>query len=109
MSASANFFGKIGFSASFTHLTDKNFSESYLNNRTYSHVQTYGGPPYQVNFTIDDWEDGLADSLVAIDREGVPLNFAIIPEVLTELPPTQTLQLAHYVKRAITSYYKYNT
>jgi len=109
VSASANFFGKIGFSASFTHLTDKNFSESYLNNRTYSHIQTFGGPPYRVNFTIDDWEDGLADSLVAIDREGVPLNFAIIPEVLTELPPTQTLQLAHYVKRAITSYYKHNT
>ena len=108
-SASASFFGKIGFSASFTHMTDKNFSESYLNNRTYSHVQTYGGPPYRVNFTIDDWEDGLADSLVAIDREGVPLHFAIIPEVLTELPPTQTLQLAHYVEKAINSYYKHNT
>ena len=108
-SASANFFGKIGFSASFTHMTDTNFSESYLNNRTYSHVQTYGGPPYRANFTIDDWEDGLADSLVAIDREGVPLHFSIIPEVLTELPPTQTLELAHYVEKAINSYYKHNT
>ena len=107
-SASANFFGKIGFSSSFTHLTDEKFSESYLNNRTYSHVQTYGGPPYRVNFTIDDWEDGLADSLVAIDREGVPLHFAIIPEVLTELPPTQTLELAYHVEKAINSYYKHN-
>ncbi|XP_065907252.1 macrophage-expressed gene 1 protein-like [Dysidea avara] len=108
-SASANFFGKIGFSASYIHVTDTNFSELYLNNRTYSHVQTYGGPPYRVNFTINDWEDGLADTLVAIDREGVPLHFAIIPEVLTELPPTQTLELAHYVEKAIYSYYKHNT
>jgi len=108
-SASANFFGKIGFSSSFTHATDAQSSQSYLDSRTYSHVQTYGGPPYRVNFTIEDWEDELADSLVAIDREGVPLHFAIIPEVLTELPPAQTLELAHYVEKAIKLYYKHNT
>ena len=51
----------------------------------------------------------LDDSLVAIDREGVPLHFAIIPEAFTELPPAQTLELAHYVEKAINSYYKYNT
>ena len=108
-SASANFFGKIGFSTSYTHVTDTKFSELYLNNRTYSHIQTYGGPPYRVNFTINDWEDGLADTLVAIDREGVPLHFVIIPEVLTELPPAQTLELACYVEKAINSYYEHNT
>ena len=108
-SASANFFGKIGFSAGFNHFTDEKFSESYLLNRTYSHIRTFGGPPYRINFTIDDWEDGLPDTMVAIDREGVPLHFAIIPEVLTELPPAQTLELAKYVERAINSYYKHNT
>ena len=108
-SASANFFGKIGFSAGFTYLNDEKFSESYLSNRTYSHIRTFGGPPYRINFTIDDWEDGLPDTVVAIDREGVPLHFAIIPEVLTELPPAQTLELAHYVEKAINSYYKHNT
>ena len=108
-SASANFFGKIGFSAGFSHSTDETFTQSYLSNRTYSHIRTVGGPPYRIQFTINDWEDGLADSLVAIDREGVPLHFAIIPEVLTELPPMQTLQLAHYVDKAINSYYKHNT
>ena len=102
--ASANFYGKIGFSTGFIHLTDEKFSESYLSNRTYSHIRTIGGPPYRINFTIDDWEDGLADTMVAIDREGVPLHFAIIPEVLTELPPAQTLELAHYVEKAINSY-----
>jgi len=108
-SASADFFGKIGFSTKFTHMTDTSFSQSYFDHRTYSHVKTYGGPPYRDNFTINDWEDGLADTLVAIDREGVPLHYAIIPEVLTELPPAQTLELAHYVEKAINSYYKHNT
>ena len=107
--ASANFFGKIGFSAGFTHFSDDQFMEHYLSNRTYSHISTFGGPPYRVDFTIDNWEDGLADTLVTIDREGVPLHFAIIPEVLTELPPAQTLELAHYVEKAINSYYKHNT
>ena len=108
-SASANFFGKIGFSTDFTHVTDESFMESYLSNRSYSHIRTFGGPPYRVNFTIDDWEDGLPDTVVAIDREGVPLHFAIIPEVLTELPPAQTLELKNYVEKAINSYYKHNT
>ena len=107
--ASANFFGKIGFSAGFNHFNDEEISESYLSSRTYSHIRTFGGPPYKINFTIDEWEDGLPDNVVAIDREGVPLHFAIIPEVLTELPPVQTLELAKYVERAINSYYKHNT
>ena len=108
-SASAHFFGKIGFTTGFIHSTDDAFMESYLSSRTYSHIRTFGGPPYRINFTIDDWEDGLPDTLVAMDREGVPLHFAIIPEVLTELPPAQTLELAKYVERAINSYYKHNT
>ena len=85
------------------------FLQSYLSSLKYSHRRTFGGPPYRVNFTVNDWENGLADALVAIDREGVPLHFAIIPEVLTELPPAQTLELAHYVEKAINLYYQHNT
>ena len=110
-SASVIFLGEAGFgtiSSSFTHFTDKKFLDSYLSSRTYSHVRTFGGLPYRVNFTINDWEDGLPDAAITIDREGVPLHFAIIPEVLTELPPAQTLELAEYVEKAINSYYKHN-
>jgi len=108
-SVSANFFGEFKLSTSISHITEQNFSKSYLSNRVYSHVQTHGGPPYEANFTVNEWVKGLADSLIAIDRDGVPLHFAIIPEVLTELPPTQTLELAHYVEKAVNSYYKHNT
>ncbi|XP_065908837.1 macrophage-expressed gene 1 protein-like [Dysidea avara] len=108
-SVSANFFGEFSLGTSISHTTQQNFSKSYLSNRAYSHIRTHGGPPYEANFTVNQWVKGLADSLVAIDREGVPLHFAIIPEVLSELPPTQTLELAHYVENAINSYYKHNT
>ena len=110
-STSVSFFGKIGGSVSigFDHNTDETFMKSYLSSRTYSHIRTFGGPPYRINFTIDDWEDGIPNALVAIDREGMPLNLAVIPEVLTELPPAQTLELADYIEKAISSYYKHNT
>ena len=108
-SASASFYGAIGFSPSFTYYFKNDTFLDYLSSRTYSQIRTFGGPSYRINFTINDWEDGLPDSAVTIDREGVPLHFAIIPEVLTELPPAQTLELAYYVEKAINSYYKHNT
>ena len=109
VSASAHFFNLIKFSAGITHTTDDKTTSAYLASRTSSYIRTYGGPPYRSNFTVDYWEDGLDDNLVAIDREGVPLHFAIIPEALPELPPTITLELAQYVEKAINSYYKHNT
>ena len=84
-STSVSFFGK----------------NSYLLSHTYSHIRTFGGPPYRINFTTIDWEDGIPNALMAIDREGMPLNLAVIPEVLTKLPPAQTLELADYIKKAI--------
>ena len=108
-SASAHFFGLIHFSAGYTHTTDDKTFSAYLASRTSSYIKTYGGPPYRSNFTVDYWEDGLDDNLVAIDREGVPLHFAIIPEALPELPPTLTLEVAQYVEQAINSYYKHST
>ena len=84
-------------------------SNSYSTQLTYSHVRTFGGPPYRADFTLNDWEDRLEDSLVAIDREGDPLYYAIIPESLPELPPMITMELARYVEKAVNLYYKHNT
>ena len=110
-SASVSFFGKIGGASAninFDHNTDREDMDRYLSSRTYSHIRTFGGPPYRINFTIDDWEDGISNALVAIDREGRPLHLAVIPEILTELPPAQTLELADYIEKAIASYHKHN-
>ena len=111
ISASINFLSKVGFNAGFQYSHDRadKQSSAYSDDRTSSHIRTIGGPPYRVNFSVNDWENGLLDALAAIDREGVPLHFAITPELLSELPPAQTLELANYVQNATKLYYKYNS
>ena len=67
-----------------------------------------GGAPYRANFTTDQWEDSLADNLIAIDRAGDPLHFAITSEALPELPDILTIQLSSFVEESIKAYYKHN-
>ena len=74
-----------------------------------SHIRTYGGPPYGESFSVNDWDNDIEDSLAVIDREGELLHFAITPESINELSPLQTQELASYVEKAVTQYYKYNT
>ena len=107
--ASAKFFGIIKFSSSMDYNSNEMNYESYSTQLTYSHLRTFGGPPYKTDFTLNDWEDGLEDSLVAIDREGDPLYYAIVPEALPELPPMIVMEIARYVEKAVNLYYKYNT
>jgi len=107
-SISANFMHKIGFSADNIHISDIN-STQYQSQLIFSHIRTFGGPPYGDNFSINYWENDLEDNLVAINREGELLHFAITPESLNELSPTQTQKLASYVENAVTRYYKFNT
>ena len=108
-SVSTNFMSKIGFSTETSHTTDSNSTQSYLSQLMSSHIRTYGGPPYGDNFSISNWDNDLDDNLAAIDREGELLHFAITPESLHELSPTQTQELGSYVEKAVTRYYKYNT
>ncbi|XP_064643944.1 macrophage-expressed gene 1 protein-like [Lineus longissimus] len=108
-SASANFFGKIGFSAGFSHSSSETFSKEYLNNRTYSQILTYGGPPFRVNFTINNWEDGLNNGLVAIDRSGDPLHFIITPQNMPEVPLPTLIKVTAGLEKIINRYYKFNT
>ena len=108
ITASVNFLNKMGFKVGFQYSSNDVDKQSYSDGRTSSHIRSIGGPPYRVNFSINDWENGLVDALAAIDREGVPLHFAVIPEVLSELPPAQTLELANYVQEAISLYYRRN-
>ena len=50
-----------------THLCQSDI-DGYRWNRTSSKVFTIGGPPFQPNFTVTDWENGVPDALVAIDH-----------------------------------------
>ncbi|KAK2571256.1 Macrophage-expressed gene 1 protein [Acropora cervicornis] len=108
-SASASFFGVIGFQASYSKSTGKQDLDEYTNNTVYSTLYTFGGPPYRVNFTINQWEDQMVNDLVAVDRAGDPLHYAIIPASLSELSERSTFELADVVEKAIEQYYKHNT
>ena len=108
-SASANFFGKVSFGASFSYSTSEQDTDAFISNRTHSEVFTIGGPPFRPNFTINEWEDGVPNALVAIDRAGDPLHFVINPTTIAELPEVTVRQVAQIVYRAINRYYKVNT
>ena len=108
-SASANFFGKVGFSFGVSHKSSEETDEYYTKNVTYSHIMTYGGPPFGSDFSVNMWESGIDNALVAIDREGDPIYYVLTPGNLPEIPPPTVLEVSQLVKKAVKSYYKHNT
>ena len=108
-SASANFFGKVKLGAAFSHGSSQSDTTAFVNNRTFSQVTTIGGPPFMPNMTLDQWEKGVPNALVAIDRSGDPLHFVVNPTTLPRLPETTVRLLANHVRHAINRYYKVNT
>ena len=107
--ASASFFGAFGGSLSYSQTTDKKLLDQYTSNTVYSTLLTFGGPPFRGNFTINQWEDGLPDDLVSVDKSGDPLHYAITPGSLPEISEELTFKLANVVEMAIIQYYKHNT
>ena len=108
-SASANFFGKVSLGTAFQHSTSDISNSNFINNRSYSEVVTVGGPPFTPNLTLANWERGVANALVAIDRSGDPLHFVINPTTLPKLPETTVRLVADCIHKAINRYYKVNT
>lgn len=108
-SASADFFGKVSLGAGFGHSTSEQQQTAFDTNRKYSEVVTVGGPPFKPNMTLAEWEQGVPNSLVSIDRSGDPLHYVINPTTLTELPEPTVRQLASLVEKIINKYYRINT
>ena len=107
-SASVTFFGLVGVGSSFSHTTSD--AKGYKNSSTHSEISTHGGPPYQpLNFNLSNWEQGVPDTLVATDRSGVPLYFAINSNTLPELPDITVQEVAETVDEAVNKYYKVNS
>ena len=108
--ASASFFSSFSINTNFqfshSHLDEQGYSKS----TTHSHTTTHGGPPFKLsNFSYGDWENGILNNLVAIDRRGQPLYTAISSVNLPELPDVLLLQTIQYIYKAISKYYKINT
>ena len=109
-SASASFFSvfKIGLKYSFDSTETE--TESFQKQTTSSYTTTHGGPPFRLgNFTYENWENGILDHLVTVDRRGEPLYSALTSANIPELPPITLVQVIEYIYRAISRYYKINT
>ena len=107
--ASANFMGKFSFGISSGFSNGQITDDSYLTNRYHSQIMTIGGPSITENMTLNQWEAGVLNSLVAIDREGDPLHFIITSTTLPELPSPTLRELVDYVYTGGKMYYMANT
>ncbi|KAL5515604.1 hypothetical protein EMCRGX_G000795, partial [Ephydatia muelleri] len=106
-SASSDFLGKLSIDVAYDVNNEQ--KSDYSNARTSSQITSIGGPLYRTNMTLNEWEAGVPNALVAIDRSGDPLYICINPTTLPDLPPTTVMEVANLVYKAINRYYKMNT
>ena len=66
--ASAVLYQKVNLSLGVKNSAKKSAIDGYARNQTSSRIYTYGGPPYQADFSVSDWQSRLRDELVSIDR-----------------------------------------
>lgn len=90
------------------HVMQDDFTKSYLSNRTNSRVQSLGGVPFYPGITLQTWQQGITNHLVAVDRAGLPLYFFINPDLLPNLPAPLVKKLAKTVEAAVRRYYAFN-
>ncbi|EHA98796.1 Macrophage-expressed gene 1 protein [Heterocephalus glaber] len=89
--------------------TEEALIKSYLANRTNSRVLSFGGVPFHPGITLEVWQQGIHNHLVAVDRAGLPLHFFIKPDMLPELPGPLVKQVSQTVEAAVHRYYTFNT
>ena len=107
-SAAVSFYGA-SVGASFGDAFSTTTLNSYLKNRHYSKRESFGGMPYQIGVTLQQWEESLVNSMVAIDRSGFPLDYAITVVSLPEVPSSTRRKLRKVIRSAVARYYQVNT
>lgn len=107
--ASATFYNmvNVGIGGSVQVLNE--MTKSYLENTVDSKIEGWGSVPFYPGITLQKWQEGIPNHLVAIGKAGLPLPFFITPEALPELPAPTVRQVATLLKNAIRLYYAINT
>ena len=109
-SASASFFSSFSISTNFKFSKSHVDSDGFSSSTTHSHTTTNGGPPFKLsNFSYTDWENGILNNLVAINRRGQPIYSAISSVNVPELPNVLFLETIQYIYKSVGKYYKINT
>ncbi|XP_007952031.1 macrophage-expressed gene 1 protein [Orycteropus afer afer] len=99
----------INFKFEENYTSQNAFTKSYLSNRTNSRVQSIGGVSFYPGITLQAWQQGITNHLVALDRAGLPLHFFINPDMLPGLPGPLVKKLSRTVEMAVRRYYTFNT
>lgn len=108
-SAGIAFLNIVNFKLEADYTSQNALTKSYLANRTNSRMQSMGGVPFYPGITLENWQKGITNHLVAIDREGLPLHFFIKPDKLPGLPGPLVKKLSKTVETAVRHYYTFNT
>uniref|UniRef100_A0A6J0THQ7 Macrophage-expressed gene 1 protein-like n=1 Tax=Pogona vitticeps TaxID=103695 RepID=A0A6J0THQ7_9SAUR len=108
-SASATFFSKVNVGINFSLEAWDDLTKSYLENTVDSKVESWGSMPFYPGITLQKWQEGIPNGLVAIGKSGLPLPFLITAEALPELPEPTVKRVAAAVENAIRLYYAVNT
>nr|XP_012806403.2 macrophage-expressed gene 1 protein [Jaculus jaculus] len=107
--AGISFLNIVNFKFEENYTAQNALTKSYLANRTNSRVQSIGGVPFYPGITLQTWQQGIANHLVAIDRAGLPLHFFIKPDNLPGVPSPLVKKLSKTVESAVRQYYNFNT
>ncbi|XP_047631607.1 macrophage-expressed gene 1 protein [Phacochoerus africanus] len=108
-SAGITFLNIVNFKLEESYTSQNDFTKNYLSNRTNSRVQSIGGLPFYPGITLQAWQQGITNHLVAVDRAGLPLHFFINPDRLPDLPGPLVKKLSKTVETAVRRYYTFNT
>ena len=83
--------------------------QSYMNNRSHSVIDAFGGPLITLkNFNIDDWIRSVSSNPVTLDQSGIPIYFVITTQNFPLLPSFLVYELYQTVSEAVAQYYKRN-
>ncbi|XP_070329812.1 macrophage-expressed gene 1 protein-like [Odocoileus virginianus] len=106
--ASALFGLKVGVSDAVSWDKQSQLVQAYQRGTVASKIHSRGGPPFYEGLTLQKWQEGVANRLVAIGRSGLPLPALLQPEALPELPAPAARRLEAAVSGAIGRYYAVN-
>ncbi|XP_046500131.1 macrophage-expressed gene 1 protein-like [Equus quagga] len=106
--ASAVFFHMVNFGDAASWQAQSQLFQDYVRNTVASKMRSHGGVPFYPGITLQKWQEGISNRLVAIGRSGLPLPALLQPEALPELPAPAVQRVAAAVRRAIHCYYAVN-
>lgn len=108
-SATINFFDKVNIGIGGGTSSQQEAVKKYIDNTVDSKIESHGSVPFYPGITLQKWQEGTPNHLVAIGKFGLPIPFFINTETLPHLPHPTVKRLAKTVEQAIRLYYAINT